>query len=205
MLLSSKYKMTYSIKDYLSDIPLTLGDRVQLSLLAENQGEEGEVVERGIRPINFKFSLEVTVNGTKYNSIPIATAIKSTPRILAYGRKEKELQQIGKEVCTLGYSRGAILEPFFEIPTLGLERAMSSDSIVYIFRGIMDYAQVVSQKVTKGTNNNIKLGNKDIGSKEITQMLEATSTVFHGYRNLVMEDRKLLNREDIGETPLYSR
>jgi len=200
MLLPSKYKMTNSIEDYLSDISLKRGDRVELSLLAENELKSKMTAEMPMRPKEFMFSLEITVNGRKYNPIPLATAIKSTPRILAYGRKEEELQQISKAVRELGYSRGAVLEPFFEVPKLGLERAMSSDSIVYIFGGLIEYAQVVSKNVASGIEEKIKLGNKEVGAKEITQMREAVLTAFQGYRNLVMDDYRLLNREEISGT-----
>ncbi len=192
--------MTNSIEDYLSDISLKRGDRVELSLLAENELKSKMTAEMPMRPKEFMFSLEITVNGRKYNPIPLATAIKSTPRILAYGRKEEELQQISKAVRELGYSRGAVLEPFFEVPKLGLERAMSSDSIVYIFGGLIEYAQVVSKNVASGIEEKIKLGNKEVGAKEITQMREAVLTAFQGYRNLVMDDYRLLNREEISGT-----
>jgi|SRR3989338_396167 len=198
MLLISKYKMTYSIEDYLSDIPLQQGKKVEMSLLAEQITTGEEERQAHLRSSVYDISVLITVDGREY-ALPLAKVMKANRRGIAYGTKQEELYDVSTIVRELGFSRGAILEGFFSVSQLGLEQAMSSDSILYVFDGFIQYVQAIGQKRGVEQSGYIRINGHDIGVMEVGKLGDVvTPTMFKGYRDRVLEDMALLRREESG-------
>src|SRR3989338_6308206 len=101
MLLISKYKMTYSIEDYLSDIPLQQGKKVEMSLLAEQITTGEEERQAHLRSSVYDISVLITVDGREY-ALPLAKVMKANRRGIAYGTKQEELYDVSTIVRELG-------------------------------------------------------------------------------------------------------
>ena len=195
MLLNSKYKMTYSIGDYLSDIPLQQGKNVGMALSAELITDGWEEKQAHLRLRSYDISVLITVEEKQY-PIPLARVMKANRRGIAYGTKEEELLEVSQRVQELGVSRGAILGGFFEMPPLGLEQAMSSNSILYVFDGFIQYAEAVGERIGLEHGEKIRISGYEMGSVEVGKLGDVVKqTMFKGYRDRVLEDRDLFYRD----------
>jgi hypothetical protein len=187
--------MTYSIDEYLSDIPLQSGKKVEMTLLAEQMANDEEKKQVHLRPCAYDISLVIIVDGEQYSPIPLARVMKANRNGVAYGEKEEELSGVSEVVKGLDFSKGAVLDGFFKVPSLGLEQAMSSDSILYAYKGMIEYAQAVGRKIGLEKEKRMILGNKEVGSKEVTRLYDAAKkTSFLGYKDRFIQDSLLFER-----------
>ena len=187
--------MAYSIEDYLSDIPLQQGKNVEMALSAEQITDGEEEKQAHLQLSKYDISVLIIVEGKRY-PIPLASVMKANRRGIAYGTKEEELLEVSKRVQELGVSRGAILSGFFEMPLLGLEQAMSSNSILYVFDGFIQYAKAVGERIRLENGGEMKFGGRERGFSDVKRLHDVVkSTQFQGYKDRVLEDRDLFYRD----------
>lgn len=186
--------MTYTIDQYFENIPLKEGDKIHLAL--NPLSNENEVIIPNKHQIShYVISLDLTINNDNLHkySFPLASVLKTSLRTAGYGNSEAKVSDLSKILCDHGFSRGAIITPFFEPSPLGLERGMSSDSSVYILSGLVEYAVHIATKIDHANHpQNITIANKTLHPKTLDLLVNEIKGIFHGYQARTVDDHSLL-------------
>jgi len=184
--------MTYTIDEYLQTIPLQRGDRVHLALIPVSADHSSVPNSTKHQLSQYEISLSLIINDQDQYSLPLADVLKTSLPHTGYGNAEEKVSTLSKILCDSGFSRGAILTPFFEPSPLGLERGMSSNSAVYILSGLIEYTNRIAQKIDH-TNHlqNITLANHTLDPETLDLLLEGIKGIFRGYHARTVEDHKL--------------
>jgi hypothetical protein len=91
-----------------------------------------------------------------------------------------------------GSRDGHILEPFAETPLLGLERRMSSGSVLYVFAGLVAYADAVRWRMRHvGGANAVRVAGRTVAFPCISELWPLVRGVFEGPGDRVAGDRRL--------------
>ena len=185
--------MTYTIDQYFEDIPLQQGDKVHLSLNPTSNNLDSIIPNRH-ELSQYVISLDLIINNNKHtSSLPLASVLKTSHHQRGYGNAEEKISALSKIICNQGFSRGAIITPFFEPSPLGLECGMSSNSIVYILSGLIEYTHHIAKKIDHINHpNNIILGNKLLTPKTLNLLIYKIKGTFHGYQARLIDDYDLL-------------
>ncbi|MBU0457719.1 MAG: hypothetical protein ABH824_03885 [Nanoarchaeota archaeon] len=116
------------VTDFIKNLNLKQDDKVQLYLSSEEIG----TARYGS---HHQFSLEIDVNNQYKERKNLAEVIRAD---ISYGDEAIKLLRIAR---VLEEGKGKIIEPFMKVPTIGLESKMSSNSILYVFSGLIEHAQ----------------------------------------------------------------
>ncbi len=139
--------MAYTITDYLRRCRLRTKDKVDFSLTAQSKPASQRLGTLG----TYEISLLATVNqeNERTHRFPLARVLQADRPDTFYGSKNQLVTGLVGLLQAQGITEpaGMVLAPFSTSPLIELERRMSSNSIVYVFSGLIEYAQAVHQRI----------------------------------------------------------
>ncbi|MEK6950884.1 MAG: hypothetical protein AABX13_04140 [Nanoarchaeota archaeon] len=183
-----------SIIDYLDGLNLTGREQVNIYLLAQLQGQL-DCPQPGYI---YDFSLPVEVDDRPVSPQGFPLAQVYSPReTREYGTRPwrvQDLKAILKAEEKRWYPQERLLEPFLyqHIPWK-LERGMSSDSTLYVFSGLVDFAQeLVTIFTSADQGGRVTLVGRELEEEFLSRLRSRTEGIFQGYRIRTQEDKDLL-------------
>lgn len=175
-----------SVVDYVDHLPLE--EDVELSLVARSILD----LPRYQQHHSYDFSLRLCTP-TESHTVPLARVLRA-PEAQQYGTKRgrvTEIQQILREAVIA--APGRMLEPFTDPHELGLEPRMSSDSVLYVFSGLMEYAQEITER-----EGRVSVAQKhEVNQRLLSCLAPIVQGVFEGYRVHTLRDYDLWRREEM--------
>ncbi len=179
-----------SIMEYLDTLNLRGDERVKVHLAAELTGS----IDYPKRGDFYNFSIPVEVNGqlVSKDGFPVAQVYRAS-EMRSYGTKQERVQEIRNLLREeKWYPLERILEPFlyWHIP-LGLEPRLSSDSVLYVFSGLMDFATELSAVV-----DHVALAGRELEEDFLSRLHSLTSGTFKGYCIQTRRDLDLLREAE---------
>jgi len=185
-----------SIVEYLDTLNLPGDEQVNVYLSAEFRSQLAYPRRGSIHD----FTLPVEVNGqlVSPHGFPLAQ-VYGAAEAREYGTRPGQVKDIRKildrDKADKWYPQERILEPFLyqHIP-LGLERGMSSDSILYVFSGFVNFVKELD--VAKDhVRPPVTLAGREIDEDFLSLLYSRTAGIFQGYRLRTPQDLDLLAEE----------
>ena len=179
--------MTYTITDYLRRCRLRSKERVDFSFIAQP--------EKAFQRLEtYEISLQAIVNQERERThrFPLARVLQADRPDTFYGSKNQLVTELVGLLQAQGITEpaGMVLAPFSTSPLAELERRMSSNSVVYVFSGLIEYAQAVHQQIQDDTGSTILFANKHpLSTLLLDEAHRLVQNTFQGYQ--VKTDRDL--------------
>jgi hypothetical protein len=169
---------------------LKQGDKVDVSLSAITHTSGDELNERGT---TWSFRLDLKVNDIeKGRPIGLADVLRAPNESVNYGTCSIELLDVVaamRDLRLVGRPPTHILEPFMDVPPVGLEDKMSSDGIFYVFSGFIEYARAIASRI-KSEEEDAALfrGRVHLTPQMIDRLYQQSEDVYTGYRDFTISD-----------------
>jgi hypothetical protein len=184
--------MSSGIGSHIENFDLEMGERVNLSLIAEESIYQPSI--KGLKYFNFKLSVSKE-NGEEYRPL-LATVTSAQEVKTLYGERNENLSQLvealqDQQILPKGKSK--LLEPFCETPQLRLEESMSTDSALYIFSGLVEYVRAIKEIISDDQGDyKLNIAGKKIDDNFFEAVEGCQLVTFQGYKDRTMDDRELL-------------
>ena len=179
--------MTYTITDYLRRCRLRSKERVDFSFIAQP--------EKAFQRLEtYEISLQAIVNQERERThrFPLARVLQADRPDTFYGSKNQLVTELVGLLQAQGITEpaGMVLAPFSTSPLTELERRMSSNSVVYVFSGLIEYAQAVHQQIQDDKGSAALFANKHpFSTLLLDEAHKLVQNTFQGYQ--VKTDRDL--------------
>lgn len=188
--------MTYTIESYLEHAALQLGDCVHLALAAHPCLEDEQRV-CSYQNTLYEFSLEMStlvrgINLQEKHRFPVAQVLCFARANMGYGTMISKVAELSEVLSKYHLPKKTVLTHFFDTPHIGLEQKLSTDSIFYIFAGVMTYAARIAEKIDLGNHpDSLTVGNHALTPELLQELGAITRDCFKGYCIRIVEDEGL--------------
>ncbi len=181
------------VQEYLSACRLQPGDNTELSLQATALVPRFAAARK-----SFTVHWELTVGWRNERSqrvkIPIASVMRWAEPVWNVGSEKRRLSEIGWVLDQQGFSSGGVLSAFLEPPWIGLEEHMTTDSIVYVFAGLVTYMERIRFHVVRNGAGTVAAAGRLVTADFVHETWPHTTGVYRGFRDRSMVDIKAFVR-----------
>ncbi|MBT3406298.1 hypothetical protein HN419_03960 [Candidatus Woesearchaeota archaeon] len=185
--------MTTGLDKVLESYDLRPGDNVDISLSANTLTPSEELNKRGS---TWTFRLELRVNDKdRGRPIDLADVLRAPDESLDYGKSSVPLLDVVAAMKYLGIVGAPthILEPFMDIPPIGLEDKMSSDSILYVFSGLVEYARAIAERIKPAEGDAALFrGKVQLTPRILDRLYSQVEDIYKGPKDFAMDDLRNL-------------